>query len=292
MRRNKLFATKATENTTPMTTDFMLARTVMQNAYSLWGKRIAAVPISLMKLDMSYQRTISANVKKLMAEWDNGKCNFLLVSYRDGYFYVLDGQHRMEVAKSKGLTELPCEILTNLTREEEALIFARQNRNVTKLNPFDTYKANLACGNPEIREVYIDMEIARICGCYNVEVKKIGCRQENPKTLRSISRARQIVDNNGSGCFSWILSVITSSNWNMCAEAYTKEMMVMLRNYYMDNLARFPKAEEELLKVINTTTPMELMAMANYEFGEYAKTAALDLCLKELTRKNRITVAK
>ena len=51
-------------------------------------------------------------------------------------------------------------------------------------------------------------------------------------------------------------------------------------------------AEDELLEVLNTTTPMELIAMANYEFPEYKQTTALDLCLKELTRKNRITVAK
>ena len=266
-------------------TDVMLARTVMKNSYELWGKRIAAIPVSLLKLDESYQRILSANVKKLMAEWDESKCTFLLVSYRDDVFYVVDGQHRLAVAKGKGIVDLPCIILTGLTREQEALVFARQNRNVTKLNPFDTYKANIACGNKEIPEVFTDMEISRICKKYNIEVKKVYWVQNNPKTLRSLSRARQIVSGNGSSCFEWILNTVTSSKWNMCSEAYTKHIMIMLRNYYTENVGNLDNASKVITSVMNKTTPMEIVAMANYEFSEYPQGTALDLCLKELTGK-------
>lgn len=283
MKRTSNVATKEIANVTPITTEAMLARTVMKNSYELWGKRIAAVPISLLKLDMSYQRMLSANVKKLLEEWDNKKCQFLLVSFRDDVFYVLDGQHRLTVAQSKGIIDLPCIILTDLTREQEALVFARQNRNVTKLNPFDVYKANLTCGNNAIPEVCVDMEIARICKKYNVDVKKVGRAQANPKTLRSISRARQIVQCNGSMCFDWILSIITSSQWNMCSESYTKHIMIMLRNYYIENASDLKTASAKLLKAFNKVTPMEIVTMANYKFSEYPQGAALDLCLKELT---------
>lgn len=278
-------ATTLTNMAEVMPADMMLARTVMKNSYELWGKRIAAIPINLMRLDMSYQRMLSSNVKKLMSEWDNAKCQFLLVSYRDGYFYVLDGQHRMTVAQSKGIVDLPCIILTGLTREAEALVFARQNRNVTKLDPFDTYKANLACGNTEIPEVYTDMEIARICKKHNVEVKRVARVQSNPKTLRSLSRARVIVQGNGSACFDWILSMITASKWNMCSEAYTKHIILMLRNYYIENVGNLDVASQSFLKVANKTTPMEIVTMANYEYPEYPQGTALDLCLRELTSK-------
>lgn len=266
-------------------TELMLARTVMKNSYELWGKRIAAVPISLLKLDTSYQRTISANVKKLMEEWDNAKCQFLLVSYRDDVFYVLDGQHRMTVAQAKGIIDLPCIILTGLTREQEALVFARQNRNVTTLNPYDTYKANIACGDKTVPEVFVDMEIARICGKYNIEVKKVYGIHTNPKSLRSISRAREIVKNNGSTCFDWVLGAITSSKWNTCSESYTKHIMIMLRNYYIENAGNLTNARKTLLSIMDKITPMEIVAMANYEFSEYTQSAALDLCLRKLASK-------
>lgn len=269
---------------TPFNPEEMLARTVMGNTYELWGKRIAAVPTALMRLDMSYQRQLSANISKLVREWDNAECKFLLVSYRDGVFYVLDGQHRKAAAEIKGISELPCEILTGLTREEEALIFARQNRNVKKLYPFDTYKANLACGNKDIPEVWTDMEINRICSAHGVEVKKIGRVQTNPKMLRSITGTREIVRCNGSTCFEWVIKMITSSNWDKCEVSYGRDIIRMLKNFYIDNVGNLPKAEEKLVKIMNEKTPMELITKAKGDFDTdtYKISTALDLCLKSM----------
>ena len=59
------------------------------------GKRIASVPVSLLCTDFEYQRgTDSKTIHALIREWDITKCSFLLISYRDGKFYVVDGQHR------------------------------------------------------------------------------------------------------------------------------------------------------------------------------------------------------
>lgn len=260
----------------------MLARNVMSNTYSICGKRIASVPLTLMRLDMSYQRQLSTTISRLAREFNMDSCDFLLASYRDGVFYLLDGQHRKAAAEILGITELPCIIFTGLTREEEALIFARQNRNVNKLNPFDTYKANLACGDTNIPEVRTDMEICRICNSYGIEVKRITRNFSNPKTLRSISRARSVVEKNGSPCFEWILSTITSSNWNMCTVAYTKEIIEMMKNFYVDNVGRMPNAEAKLHKIMDEYTPMELIARAKADYPKYGMVTALDLCLKAL----------
>ena len=96
----------------------ILARSVMSNTYSICNKRIASVPVMLMKLDKSYQRvTDNTNIQKLIRDWDNDRCDFLLVSFRDDKFYIVDGQHRYTAANYKGIEELPCIILTRLTRE-------------------------------------------------------------------------------------------------------------------------------------------------------------------------------
>lgn len=280
-RRNNVANTTVTEA--------MTVRTIVNNAHSVGNKKVALVPTVLMYTD-EYQRDI-LTIKQLIKEWNDDKCQFLLVSERDGRFYVIDGQHRMEAAKAKGIKELPCMILTGLTKEEEARMFATQNRNVHTLRPLSVYKANLVNGDESIPEVHIDMEINRICTKYNVDVKQIGRNQTNPKILRSITRARAIVANHGSGCFEWIINVITSSNWNMCADAYSDIMMSMLRNYYIDNIAS-SKADAAIMEIMNIIAPRELLAMANYEFPEYTKQAALDLCLKKLIAENRETVAQ
>ena len=42
-----------------------LANVVMNNTYELWGKRIACIPVELLVLDHSYQRTETGNANKL-----------------------------------------------------------------------------------------------------------------------------------------------------------------------------------------------------------------------------------
>lgn len=74
---------------TVVNTEVVLARSVMSNAYSICNKRIASVPVSLMRLDKSYQReTNNENIQKLIRDWDNDRCDFLLASYRDEKFYI------------------------------------------------------------------------------------------------------------------------------------------------------------------------------------------------------------
>lgn len=275
---------KATKGNTTMdtTNNIVLAQTVINNTYSICGKRIASVPVALMEIDHSYQRILGATVNKLMEEWDNDKCDFLIVSYRDNKYYIIDGQHRYSVAKAKGIEALPCIIFTGLTQSDEALKFAQQQDNVNKLYPYDTFKANIACGNANIRSVFIDMEIKRICDAHNVEVKKVSAWQKNPKALRTLSRARSIVDKNGSECFDWILTVIENSNWELCSESYTKEIMELLKNFYVENKDCIRDAEECILKVFNNISPRDMIAKAKYTYSEYPTTAALGLCLRDL----------
>ena len=276
----------ATTPATTESTEIVLARTVLDNAYEICGKKVASVPVGLMRLDHSYQRVLAPNFKKLMNEWNNEKCDFLMVSYRDGYFYVIDGQHRYSVAMAKGIVTLPCIIFNGLTREQEALKFGQQNDGVTRLNPYDVFKANIACGDVSIKEVYIDMEIKRICDFHKVVVKKVGNGQTNPKTLRSLTRARNIVRLNGAECLDWILAVIEVSNWNLCKDAYAADIMVMLKNFYMENINNLPIMQDVLLtSVLNSVTPTDLISMAKYSYSEYGLETALGLCLKDLTKR-------
>ena len=123
-----------------------------------------------------------------------------------------------------------------------------------------------------------------------VEVKKVGGnRHKNPKILRSLSRARIIVDCNGSECFDWILTVIENSNWNMCPESYVKEVIMMLKNFYTENIDNLPNMENVLIScVLNSVTPADLITMAKYSYSEFPMQSALNLCLKELTKASRV----
>lgn len=268
------------------TNNIVLAQTVINNAFYICGKRIASVPVTLMELDDSYQRVLGATVNKLMEEWDNDKCDFLIVSYRDNKYYIIDGQHRYSVAKAKGIEALPCIIFTGLTQSDEALKFAQQQDNVNKLSPYDTFKANIACGNTNIPEVKADVEIKRICDKYNISVKKYGKMNVGEKVLRCLSDAREYVRSatyDGIACFEWIIDTINATNWADCSDSYCKVIIRLLRNHYVDNANCL--LEKELMEIMNSITPTDLIVKAKYEYSEYKTTTALGLCLRDMLQE-------
>ena len=283
MRKNMNATVKTVEANTVTMTESALAQTVLDGALTICGKKIAAVPVSLLRIDKSYQREPkSDSVQNLIKVWDINSCDFLDVSYRDSKFYVIDGQHRFTAGKYIGVPALPCMIRTGLTRGQEAIIFARQNRNTKKLYPYDTYKANLQCGDTSYPEVKIDMEIDRICSAHNIEVKKVGNATKENKVLRCLFFARRIVRANGSDSFEWVIDTICNTNWENCSDAYTQAIVRMLNDFYIENRDNISAYEESVKKAMNSTTPMQILALSKADYPEYSIQVGLNICFTKL----------
>ena len=75
----------------------------------------------------SYQRPVEmADVDSLIAKWKNHLITPIVVSFRDGNFYVVDGQHRIAAMRKMaggGDVTVPCIIYTGLTYEQEAELY-------------------------------------------------------------------------------------------------------------------------------------------------------------------------
>lgn len=75
-----------------------------------------------------YQRGVNyRKVKRYYENYDADIYGIIIVSHRDGKYYVIDGQHRVEVAKRLGLKSIMCQILEGLTYEDEADKFYKLN---------------------------------------------------------------------------------------------------------------------------------------------------------------------
>lgn len=266
----------------------MLAENTMRNARELWDKKLAEVPVELMCLDMSYQRIISNNVKKLMRNWNPNECRFLLASYRDGKFYILDGQHRWEVAKAKGLTHLPCEIFVGLNREEEARIFATQNENITKLTPYDTFKANLACGDIKYVDVQIDIDLKQVCDSHGVIVSK----GKAGKTLKSVTRGRNIVSMIGKEGLDWVFSTIENVHWCEFSESYASTVLDLFKQIYSSYKGNMKLVESRLIPFLASSSPKEIMAIARVEHPNLKTSTGLKLICDEVCNGNKTTKEK
>ena len=77
-----------------------------------------------------YQRGVQhERVAKIADDFNEYIANEPKVSYRDGKFYMFDGQHTTEGRiERNGGEDLPilCKVYTGLTQEQEALLFAEQ----------------------------------------------------------------------------------------------------------------------------------------------------------------------
>lgn len=262
------------EDVEPKESDALLAETVIKNAYHVGNKLIAEVPISLMRIDDSYQRLVQNNIKKLMRNWNDEECQSLLVSYRDGYFYIMDGQHRFVVANVKNISHLVCEIYTGLSREQEAERFAKQNDNITRLTTYDTFKANL------VYKEKVDCSIKKVCDKYNISVEK----SNRAKNLKSVSSARTIVRNNGEKALEWILSVISDANWEDFTQSYGGDMLEALYYTMQMNSNDLVKVKKNLVAAMCETNPVELIGIGNAKYPNYGRRMRLKMIINALAK--------
>ena len=56
-----------------------------------------------------------------------------------------------------------------------------------------------------------------------------------------------------------------------------------MRNHYVDNANCL--LEKELMEIMNSITPTDLIVKAKYEYSEYKTTTALGLCLRDMLQE-------
>ena len=100
-----------------------------------------------------YQRTLNANrVKRIAAEFDERIANAPKVSYRDGHYYVFDGQHTIAARKLLNNNcdlNIVCKVYSGLTEQQEAMLFAQQTGISAPLTAGAKLRAKIHGGDPE-----------------------------------------------------------------------------------------------------------------------------------------------
>ena len=86
------------------------------------------------------------------SSFDVCQINPVKVSHRDGLNVVINGQHTIEtVAAASASRETPvwCMVYHALDYQQEAQIFANQQKYVKGLSPFEIFSANIEAGNDD-----------------------------------------------------------------------------------------------------------------------------------------------
>lgn len=136
-----------------------------------------------LQVDNSYQRPTDAQasrtlINRIARSWDWRLYQPLVVARRaDGNLYVVDGQHRLEAARTRGdIPQLPCVVTSYDSAQEEATAFVAINQQRKPLSQLNLYKAAIASGDADalMIEQLIERAGLRITGAADVKRWKPG----------------------------------------------------------------------------------------------------------------------
>lgn len=111
------------------------------------------LPVANLRIDMSYQRALSdKKVAIIVRDFNLNKLGELAVSTRNGTYYLIDGQHRLQAAKQRLLPHVPCRVYSGLTVKEEAeLRLAFNSRRLD--TSIEVFKLKLAMNDPTVTAI-------------------------------------------------------------------------------------------------------------------------------------------
>lgn len=277
---------------------------LVKNAEKHHGILEADLPIAFMAVEDGedgYQRdhTLPADealINKIAANWDWSLCETISVSYRDGWFWVTDGWHRVEGAKKAGITDLPCRICVGKSLSDEATQYRKQNNAPRKkMSAFDDFKAALVQRGEDADSVVF--EILRVCESLPQRVLCKPGNEEGAARLSALKSAYQICKKNGSDALYWVLKVIQDSGWHSSPGAYNQTIIKALRNIYLSNADRLGVVSREIVKANQGTEPRQIKAKAIDKFPHakgdlQALTKYWESILPERKAKATATVRK
>jgi len=165
------------------------------------------VPISRLRVDMTFQRNITAgsvrNIRAICKQFDWAKFLPVIVVRDGGFFSIVDGQHRATAAATLGIHSVPVYILS-CTAAEAAAAFAAINGNVTPVEPVDLWFAELAA---------MDSSAVALQRCLEAADVKVTRRKDGHAVgeTRSINVLRRAFDFYGSALLTTILQCITQT---------------------------------------------------------------------------------
>jgi hypothetical protein len=190
--------------------------------------RLRWVPISKMRVSTLAQRELrQARVDAILANLDLEQIGNPTVNERDGWFYIIDGQHRIEALRQFGLEDslYQCWTYVGLTEEEEAERFLKLN-DVLIVDVFSKFRVGVRAG----RETETD--INRIVRAQGLCVS----RDEIEGAIRAVGTLRRVYLRDGAAALGRTLRIIRDAYGDAGLEAPVIDGIGLLCSRYNGQL--------------------------------------------------------
>ncbi len=209
-----------------------------------------------------YQRPVKERVvDRLVREWDPRLLTPLVVSYRDGRYNLVDGQHRACGARKRNGGKdvmMVCQVYTDLTYEQEAELYYLLDRSKGHLRLSHATKALLESGsNAEVMEIMRLLEEAGFTWALD---KSTGKHFEIEAT-RTIINAYRLL---GGATFSRMLLLIAKT-WhgvpNSLKASILSGMALFLKTYETE------LEDSTFIKRLSSVDPEEIIRRGKVDFS-------------------------
>lgn len=107
------------------------------------------IPIAILKIDSAYQRDVSTSWVAQHRPFNEQQAGAIVCSERAGNVFVIDGGHRVALAREDGVDSINAFVLIGLSQQEEAGLFVRYQRERRNLTSHALFRADVVRGDPD-----------------------------------------------------------------------------------------------------------------------------------------------
>ena len=157
--------------------------------------RFEEIKIDLLHSNLKYQREIDYDrVKYIATNWDLKYFDSPCISFRDGMYNVIEGQHTVAAAKMKfgGNKEIQCKVTFGLTEKEESKWFHGETNKKKKQSLETIYIARLLAGDEKLLKLIDDLKVTGLL--LKINIPKGNCVIDAIKTVETIHEQLNNVD--------------------------------------------------------------------------------------------------
>lgn len=173
--------------------------------------RLRWVPIADMRVSPLAQRELNrSRVNKISAEFDLEQVGTPTVNERQGHFYIIDGQHRVEALKEIGWgdQQIQCWSYSGLTEEEEAEKFLKLNDTLS-VSAFAKFRVGVQAGREE------ECDIDRIVRAQDLRVSQ----DQRDGAISAVGALRRVYNQAGPGQLARTLRIVRDAYGDAGLEA-------------------------------------------------------------------------
>lgn len=208
--------------------------------------------------DGGYQRKLDYNkIKKNCKEFNPDRVNPILVNYRDGEFWIIDGQHTWEMLKQMGYASGWAKIMINRELSYEFELFYKQDEGKTKVSTWDKFCARIGAKEPNATIIKM------VCDKHDIIIAPRNTAFSQPMHIYSIRKLDEIVKRGGEDALEFTIQTIIELGWHKYDNGFTENILQISTayKYCAGNKANYAKLMSTLRGFEGG--PVEFIAEAN-----------------------------